>query len=125
MMARLSAEEAIADIREDLGTLAGRMGSLETSISRIDDSLRKLLENNGLIVEIHRTVISHDKRIGVIENRCHQREPEIAAMKEHMKTDRPVEAVAGEWALGLVLFAAGGVAWWLLTKAPKIWELLN
>lgn len=122
---RINLDEAIADIREDIGALSGRLGSLEGAIPRIDDSLRKLLENNNLVVEIHRMVIAHDKRIGTIENRCYQRESEMRTFSEHIKNDRPVDAIAGEWALRVVIFIAGAGGWWLLSRMPRIWELLR
>lgn len=122
---RINLDEAIANIREDIGALSGRLGSLEGAIPRIDDSLRKLLENNNLVVEIHRMVIAHDKRIGTIENRCYQRESEMRAFSEHVKNDRPVDAIAGEWALRVVIFVGGAGGMWVLSKLPRIWELLG
>ena len=124
-MSRLNTDEAICEIREDIGTLTGRVGAMESGISRIDESLRKLIETNALLTEIHRIVIAHDKRIGIIENRCHQREPDLVAVKKHLATDKPVEAVAAEWALRLVIFLGGALGWWLLQRSPKIWELLK
>ena len=44
---------------------------------------------------------------------------------EHIRTDKPVDAVAGEWALRIVIFVGGAGGWWILSRAPKIWELLR
>lgn len=41
------------------------------------------------------------------------------------RTDKPVDAVAGEWALRIVIFVGGAGGMWLLSKLPKIWELLG
>jgi hypothetical protein len=50
---------------------------------------------------------------------------EMRSFAEHIKNDRPVDAIAGEWALRAVIFLAGAGGWWLLSRAPKIWELLK
>ena len=63
-------------------------------MKEVNDTLKKLLEQNAMIAE-------------------------------HVHTDKPVDAVAGEWALRVVIFVGGAGGMWVLSKLPRIWELLG
>lgn len=118
-------ERSIEGVQRNLGVLQGRMSAVESGVKEVNDTLKKLLEQNAMIAELQRVSISHDKRLGAIERRCSENGPALLAFAEHVRTDKPVDAVAGEWALRVVIFVGGAGGMWLLSKLPRIWELLG
>jgi len=124
-MERLLYERSIEGVQRNLGVLQGRMSAVESGVKEVNDTLKKLLEQNAMIAELQRVSISHDKRLGAIERRCSENGPALLAFAEHIRTDKPVDAIAGEWALRIVIFVGGAGGMWLLSRAPKIWELLK
>ena len=70
-------------------------------------------------------VISHDKRLTVVENRCHERKSILEAAEDHIEKDTPVHAVMGNFALKGWYVVIGIVGMYLLERLPKIVELLK
>ena len=122
---RRSSDQTVHGIKEDIGELKGRVRSVEKSIQGIDDSLRVLIKENAIVAEIHRMAIQHDKRLTVVENRCHERKAVLDAAEDHIEKDTPVHAVMGNFALKGWYVVIGILGMYLLERLPKIIELLK
>lgn len=118
-------ERSIEGVQRSLGVLQGRLSAVESGVKEANDTLRKLLEQTAMIAELQRVAIAHDKRLVAIERWCSENTPALLTFAEHIRTDKPVDAVAGEWALRVVLFVGGAGGMWLMSRLPKIWELLG
>ena len=108
-----------------LGSLDGRMASIESGMAGISEALQKLAANDTRLSRADLDIARHDKRIGDLENKCYERAAAIESIAEHIAGDKPVGVVAGEWALRTLMVLSGALSLWLWERLPKILELLK
>lgn len=114
-------DELTNGLHKDIGRLEGKVDRLCESVSVLNKSVSAIAEQKAKVEHLERDVIQHDKRIVKLEAASSV----IQRFEKHLEEDRPIEEIAGKWALR-ALFALAGVAGYaLLDKLPRIIEFLN
>lgn len=142
-------ESVFPQLQRELGSLDARLATLETLMSDVRDALKQLAANETRLSHLERDRIQHDKRIVELESelhkwehilksvenmleqmhnmetRCAEHAHQAKTIEEHIKNDKSVNIIAGEWALRILMFAGGAFGIWLIDRIPKILELLK
>ena len=136
-------------MQHDIGNLDGRMCAIERAITDLSEVLKQIAANETRLSHLERDRIQHEKRIVELENelrkwehliksvesmleqirlmetRCAKHAHRAEAIDQHLKNDKSVDIIAGEWALRFLMLLGGALGIWLWDRTPKILELLR
>lgn len=118
-------ENIFPQLQRELGSLDARLATLETLMSDVRDALKQLAANETRLSHLERDRIQHEKRIAELESRSHEWSSLCDSIMNHIKNDKSVDIVAGEWALRILMLTGGAFALWLFERLPKILDVLK
>ena len=118
-------QDRLDAIHLKLGELEGRQKEQANVLKEISKSLAILASNTTKVEELDKARIQHDKRIVLLENTCSARGVTIGKLETHADSDIPIEHYVGAVALKILLVIGGLAGGWIISRLPKIMELLK
>ena len=117
--------DGLEELHRELGEIKGAQKEHGKTLQAINKSLEMHVANSVKIEALEKARVQHDKRIGDLENTCSTRKPMIDRFESHVEADVPIEHYAGALAIKILLVIGGLAGGWIISRLPKIMELLK
>ncbi len=100
----------------ELATIRAEMGGLKDAISRVDESLEKLSESVGKLVELQLQQASLGKRVGTLESKLELIDHRVDTLSADYKADKQALSWSIRVAVGAAIIIQTLFGWWIQSQ---------